>query len=63
MVMRTPAYNGILVKENKQIFFTPILYNYCKLHFVNPQSLPAHREQIESYGAANDLLHVWADDC
>lgn len=33
------------------------------LHFVNPQSVPAHREQIESYGAANDLLHVWAYNC
>lgn len=33
------------------------------LHCVNPQSVPVPREQIQSYGAANDLLHVWADDC
>lgn len=58
MVMRTPAYSGMLAEENKHIFHTNSMQLLQMLHLVNLQSLPPHREQIESYCTANDLLHV-----
>lgn len=32
-------------------------------HGQEVKKVPAHREKVESYGTANDLLHVWANDC
>lgn len=57
MVMRTPPHSGIL-DQKEHLFGKSVKLYAATFQGEVLKLLPAQGEKVESYGAANDLLHV-----